>query len=81
MTNFIYNKLPIQHRAEIIWNRGKFVQAVESEDYDIALYKVDGRYVEVFYSIDNNDLHDIKMLANESRLSAYLKSEKSLEAA
>jgi hypothetical protein len=72
----IYNSLPLQHRADIIWSRGTYIQAVESPDYDVVLYKIDGYYVEVYYSIDNNDLHDIRMLHNESRLNAYKQFEK-----
>jgi hypothetical protein len=67
----VYNSLPMQHRADIIWSQGQFVQAIESDDFDIALYKVNDRYVEVYYSIVKNDLHDIKMLNDEARLRAY----------
>ena len=66
-----YDLLPVNHKAEILWSKGEFIEAIEYRDYDVSLYFMDGHYVEIFYSVKNNQIEDIRVMEDKSRLSLY----------
>ncbi|MDQ3046856.1 MAG: hypothetical protein M3R27_04850 [Bacteroidota bacterium] len=66
-----YKSLPVNHKAEILWSKGEFIEAIEYRDYDVSLYAIDGLFVEMFYSVKDNQIEDIRVVEDNSRLKLY----------
>jgi hypothetical protein len=71
MINPDYNLLPINEKAEVLWQEGKFIEAVELNDFDVSLYSLNDEYVEMYYSVSNNRVEKISVLQDTERLSLY----------
>ena len=66
-----YNLLPINEKAEMLWQEGKFIEAVELNDFDVSLYSLNDHYVEMYYSVSNNRIEKISILQDPERLRLY----------
>lgn len=66
-----YDQLPINQRADILWDQGKFIEAVELKNFDVSLYELDNNYFEMYYSLDHNRIEKISMINNPERLKIY----------
>lgn len=71
MMNPDYNLLPINEKAEVLWQEGKFIEAVELNDFDVSLYSLNDQYVEMYYSVSNNRIEKISVLQDPERLLLY----------
>lgn len=75
-----YNLLPLNEKADLLWNKGDFIDGLELNDYDVSLYDLDDQLIELFYSIDNNRVVKVCFLQDPDRLKLYdLGSKKDLE--
>jgi hypothetical protein len=78
--NADYNLLPLNEKANLLWNQGDFIDGIELNDYDVYLYKFEDQLVELFYSIHDNRVVKVSFLQDMERLKLYdLGSEKELE--
>jgi len=71
MINPDYNLLPINEKAEMLWQDGKFIEAMELNDFDVSLYSLNDQYVEMYYSVSNNRIEKISVLQDPERLQLY----------
>lgn len=69
-----YNLLSIEEKAEILCHSGEFIEMVQSDNFDVSLYTLDGEYVELFYSIAYNRIEEIWTLKDPKRLELYTKN-------
>lgn len=66
-----YNLLSIEDKAEILCHRGEFIEMIQSGNFDVSLYILEGHYVELFYSIAYNRIEEIWTLRDPKRLELY----------
>jgi hypothetical protein len=66
-----YNLLPLRDKADLLKERGEFIEAIASDDYDVSLYNMDGEYIELFYSIAYDKIEEIKVVEDLNRLEVY----------
>jgi hypothetical protein len=69
LDNFRY--LPIEEKAEILRQDGKYITTIGSHGLDISLYYYGGLYVEVFHSRASKRLVGVRILEDKKRLGAY----------
>jgi len=69
-----YNLLSIEEKAETLCHKGEFIEMIQSENFDMSLYTLDGHYVELFYSIAYNRIEEIWTLKDPKRLELYTKN-------
>ena len=66
-----YNSLPIDEKVEILWRYGQYIETISEKKYDVSLYGIDGLYIEVFYPANSNNVTDIRVIEDQSRLDRY----------
>ncbi|HEX8517039.1 MAG TPA: hypothetical protein VF868_12645 [Bacteroidia bacterium] len=72
--NANYNLLPINEKAEILWAEGKFIEAVELNNFDVSLYSLEDQFFEIYYSVDNSRIEKISPLKDPQALKRYQKN-------
>jgi hypothetical protein len=68
------NMLPVNQKADILWEEGKFIGAIELNDYDVSLYSLDDQYYEMYYSVSKCRIEKITSLENPERFKRYSKN-------
>jgi hypothetical protein len=68
-----YNQLPVNERADILWQEGKFIEAIELNDFDVSLYALNDKYFEMYYSVSGNRVEKIHELRSPRQLKRYNK--------
>ncbi|MCW3103024.1 MAG: hypothetical protein JWO09_1464 [Bacteroidetes bacterium] len=71
MINPDYNLLPINEKAEMLWQDGKFIEAMELNDFDVSLYSLNDQYVEMYYSVSKSRIEKITVVQDPERLLLY----------
>jgi hypothetical protein len=66
-----YNVLTMTQKAEILWGEGKFIEAVELNDFDVSLYYLNDQYFEIFYSVENSRVEKVSQVEDPQRLELY----------
>lgn len=75
MTESEFSKLKLPQRAEHVFLDGDYVETITYYGFNIHLYILDGKYIEVFYNRLSNEIEDIEILdPEERRLGLYTKS-------
>lgn len=63
--------LPINEKAELLKQEGKYVTTIESHGLIISLYAYQGLYVEVFTVKINGKLVAVRVLDDKKKLGSY----------
>ena len=66
-----FNRLSLAERADLVWEKGTFVDSVMYNHYCIMLYSVNHQFVEMFMELRTPSIVWIS-LANEYDLAKYL---------
>jgi hypothetical protein len=66
-----YDQLPVNQKADILWGEGKLIEAMEMNNFDVALYELDNKYFEIYYSLENNRIEKIRVVHDPKRLKKY----------
>ncbi len=70
-----YIKLPLNDRADVLWKNAVFVDdRVIYNKFTIAIYHLFNFYVEVYYSVKDNSIKDVKAIHQEEDWDGYLNS-------
>jgi hypothetical protein len=64
----------MNEKAEILWAEGKFIEAVELDNFDVSLYALDNQYFEIYYSVDNSRVEKVSKLNDPQKLRRYKQS-------
>ncbi|MDF2435640.1 MAG: hypothetical protein K0Q95_16 [Bacteroidota bacterium] len=71
MTAKNYDQLPVSQKADILWDEGKFIDSIELNNFDVSLYALDDRFIEMYYSLEKNRIEKIRVINDLSRLRKY----------
>ena len=66
-----FNRLSLVERADLVWEKGTFVDSVMYNNYCVMLYSVSHQFVELFMELKTPSIVCIT-LANECDLAKYL---------
>lgn len=69
-----YDKLELNEKAKLLWDKGDFISHIEYYNQKICLYTFENFFVEVYYSDDENKIENIKTTTDEKRIKLYLKN-------
>lgn len=72
MTLYQYNLLDRTDQACVLWNKGVFLGERRQEQYKIALYQIEGFYVELFYHAEDNAITRLRSFRSVDQLRPYL---------
>ena len=72
MTLYQYKALDQTDQACVLWNKGVFLGERSNTEYTIALYPVEGFYVEVFYHQEKNSIERLRSFRSVYQLRPYL---------
>ena len=72
MTLYQYKLLDYTDQACVLWNKGVFLCERKAGQHTIALYQIDGFYVEVFYHREHNQIERLRSFRNVDQLRPYL---------
>jgi hypothetical protein len=72
MTLFSFKQLDEQEQAEALWDKGVHWGERFDEEHTIALYQIDGFYVEVFYHPEYNIIKRLWSFRSTDQLRPYL---------
>gem|GEM_PF-3822842 len=65
MTPNEYNALKIDDRATLLWDKGQHLETwYDYGKFRILLYVLGDMFVEVYYKLDSNNIHEIKAWQN-----------------
>lgn len=67
-----FMQLPIAERGLHVMNQGKLLTQVRQKDHLLSLYTVNDFFVEVFYSIKTNQIENIDIINDFSRIDLYI---------
>lgn len=60
-----FEKLPLDDKAELVWEHGQYIDSIEYYGYKLNLYSMGTSFIEVFYSPSNNDVEKIQEVDKE----------------
>jgi hypothetical protein len=66
-------ELDISSRADFVWAEGEFVGSRDYYGYKVALYVLEGLYIEVWIFIATNKIEKVEPIQNDKDLQHYLK--------
>lgn len=66
-----FNRLTITERADVVWEKGQFVDSALYKNYCLMLYSVNRQFVELYLDLHTQSIVWIS-LANEHDLDKYL---------
>ena len=66
-----FNRLSLTDRANIVWQKGEFVDSVVYNNYCLMLYSVSRQFVEMYIELRSHNIVWVS-LANEYDLNKYL---------
>ena len=66
-----FNRLSLDDRAKLLWERGDFVESITYYNYSLILYSLNRQFVELFYDRNSQAILWIS-LANEYDMKKYL---------
>jgi len=70
-----YNKLITNDKANILWDKGTHIdERVIYNKHTVVMYALFNFYVEVYYSVKDNKIKEIKALKSDEDWEGYLKS-------
>jgi hypothetical protein len=72
MTLYQYNQLDKTDQACVLWNKGVFLCERKMDQYTIALYQIEGFYVELFYHPEDNAIEKLRSFRSTGQLNPYL---------
>jgi hypothetical protein len=67
-----YNALDKTDQACVLWNKGVFLAERKDGVHKVALYQIDGFYVEVFYDGEENAIKRLRSFSSVDQLQPYL---------
>lgn len=70
-----YAKLPLEERTSLLWKEGTYlhIRSIYNK-HRIALYGLYNFFVEVYYSVKNNEIEEVKAILNEEDWDGYMDS-------
>jgi hypothetical protein len=71
MTLYEFNALSEDEKAYITWN-GAFIGERIKNNFKIALYSIDGFYVEAYYDVATNEVNKFRSFSSTEQLQPYL---------
>jgi hypothetical protein len=66
-------ELEISSRADLVWDEGEFLGSRDYYGYTVALYVLEGLYVEVWVFNATNKIEKVEPIQNDKDLQHYLK--------
>jgi hypothetical protein len=66
-----FNRLSLDDRAKVLWEKGQFVESISYYNYCLILYSLNRDFVELFYDKNTQRILWIS-LANEYDMKKYL---------
>ena len=72
MTLYQFKALNQQEQYQTVWDSGVYLTDRVVENNRFALYQIDGFYVEIFYSSNENKIISIKSFLSTDLLEPYL---------
>jgi hypothetical protein len=66
-----FNRLTLDDRAKLLWEKGDFVESITYHNYCLILYSLNRQFVELFYDRSSQTILWIS-LANEYDMKKYL---------
>jgi hypothetical protein len=72
MTLYEYNALDLNNKADILWNKGLFIESSANVEYGFNLYSLNGYYIEVTVIKPSNEIIAISAFKTGERLLKYL---------
>ena len=66
-----FNRLSLMQRADLVWEKGTFVDSVMYNNYCLMLYSLNHQFVELFLELKTQNIVWIS-IANEYDLAKYL---------
>ena len=73
MDEVTFNRLALAERANVVWEKGAFVDSILFNNYLLMLYSINRQFVELSYDVKGGNIVWIT-LANEHDLAKYLDS-------
>ncbi len=67
-----FNTLPLQYRAQFIWDTGVFLVSRQTDKHVVHLYHMKDFFVEVYFSIKNEGVDMISSFKSTIQLDPYL---------
>lgn len=72
MTLYQYKQLDNTDQACVLWNKGVYLGELSNPQHKIALYQIEGFYVEVFYDTADNVIKRLRSFSSVDQLKPYL---------
>ena len=70
-----YNKMTLELKSNFLWDKGTFIEErVNYGKYKICMYSLFNFYVEVFYSIKDNNIKKVNALESDIDWHGYMES-------
>lgn len=67
-----FNLLTEDQKISVLWRRAKIVAERKLNNYNVFLYQVDSFYIEVWYSFNLMNIHNIRSFTDTAELQPYL---------
>lgn len=69
-----FNKLSLDEKAWYIWNGATLLHVREDKTHRYNLFYMNNYYIELLYSIDDNEIDKIRAFFSDSFLTPYLQT-------
>lgn len=69
---YIYNALPDEEKAEILWRQGTYLTTRSQDHFRINLHSLSNFFLEEWYDIVQNEIVRFRTFRSKSQLEVYL---------
>ncbi|OFX88048.1 MAG: hypothetical protein A2W99_11155 [Bacteroidetes bacterium GWF2_33_16] len=74
-----FSKMTLAEKGFLVMNKGKHLTQIRKGDFLQNLYSLEDFFVEIFYSISTDKIHNIEIMTNLSRIDQYINDIKTPE--
>ena len=72
MTKDDFSRMTLAEKGLLVMNEGKHLTQIRKGDYLQNLYSLEDFFVEIFYSISTDKIHNIEIMTDLSRIDQYI---------
>ena len=72
MTSDDFSKMTLAEKGLLVMNNGKHLTQIRKGDYLQNLYSLENFFIEIFYSISTDKIHQIEIMTDLSRINQYI---------
>ncbi len=72
LTKDDFSKMTLAEKGLLVMNNGKHLTQIRRGEYLQNLYSLEDFFVEIFYSISTNTIHNIEIMTDLSRIDQYI---------